>query len=124
MRAEYPYPSRTLSPNGRVHWALLAKAKHTAKEAAFWITREAITNARPYGPVKLAITFHPKTANLPDLDNAIASFKAYQDGIAQALGVDDSQFLPTYAIGAPVKGGRVDVEFDCAWRIPHKGQIR
>jgi hypothetical protein len=44
------------------------------------------------------------------LDNRIAQFKAGQDGIAQALAVDDSRFEPTYRRGDPVKGGKVVVE--------------
>ena len=44
------------------------------------------------GDVHLRVTHHPKPGRAPDQDNAIASFKAYQDGLADALGVDDSRF--------------------------------
>ena len=123
MQINYPYPSRTLSPNGRAHWRKLADAKRSAKRAAYYLTLEAIGTAKGIAPVRLSVTFHPKTANTVDLDNVIAGFKAFQDGIAQALGVDDSQFVPVYKIGAPVKGGRVTVEITSAMRIPHKGTI-
>jgi crossover junction endodeoxyribonuclease RusA len=40
----------------------------------------------------------------------IASHKAAQDGIADALGIDDSKFECSYRLGEPVKGGAVRVE--------------
>lgn len=55
-------------------------------------------------------TFHPPRAGRFDRDNAVGRCKALQDGIADALGIDDSRFVPTYLIGEPVKGGRVVVE--------------
>lgn len=62
--------------------------------------------------IPVTITFHPPTKRRYDLDNRIASFKAGQDGIAQALAVDDSRFEPTYKRGEPVKGGKVVVGFN------------
>jgi len=56
-------------------------------------------------------TFHPKTGNRPDEDNCSGSLKAYQDGIAKALGVDDVCFAaPMIHIGGPHKGGKVMIE--------------
>lgn len=61
--------------------------------------------------VKVALTFHPKAKRNVDEDNAIASMKWALDGIAQALGVDDSRFaLQRPVIAEPIKGGRVIVE--------------
>jgi hypothetical protein len=37
--------------------------------------------------------------------------KAYQDGLALALGVDDKQFnAPTLTFGEPIKGGLVRIK--------------
>lgn len=61
--------------------------------------------------IRLVATFHPKTANKIDKDNASASLKAYQDGIASALGCDDRIFAePVILFAAPVKGGKVVIE--------------
>jgi crossover junction endodeoxyribonuclease RusA len=56
------------------------------------------------------VTFQPPDKRRRDRDNLQASLKAHFDGIADALGVNDSLFVPTYAIGEPVKGGAVRVE--------------
>jgi crossover junction endodeoxyribonuclease RusA len=48
-------------------------------------------------------------AALPDGDNAQSACKAFRDGIADALGIDDSKFTTTYSISEPVKGGAVIV---------------
>ena len=61
-------------------------------------------------PVK--ITFQPPDRRKRDRDNMIAAFKAGQDGLADALGIDDAILVPTYDTGEPVKGGRVDIELD------------
>ena len=86
-------------------------AKKLAKAEAFILTRAAGLRA-PAGdsPIHVALTFYPKTRNRVDADNLIASCKAALDGIAEALGCDDSRFrLAAPVIGEPVKGGRVEV---------------
>ena len=44
-----------------------------------------------------------------DADNAISSLKAHFDGIAEALGVNDKRFLPSFEFCEPEKPGRVEV---------------
>ena len=109
MNVELPWPPRILSPNGRGHHMAVHKAKKKAKR----IGGEAVIAAGrprfPEGvPLTVTLTFHPKTRTAPDQDNAIASLKAYLDGIAGALGVDDKLFrLQQPIMAEPVKGGRV-----------------
>lgn len=106
---ELPWPNKALSPNARPHWAAKAKATKTCKELAWGLTRLA-TSGRFRGPsASLEWVFHPKTANEVDLDNCIASCKAYQDGISMGIQVDDKKFQCTYRIGEPIKGGLVRV---------------
>lgn len=106
---ELPWPLAILSPNARPHQMPLYRAKKKAKR----IGGEAVIVAgRPrfpaYTPLAVTLTFHPKNRNAPDEDNAIASLKAYLDGIAGTLGVDDKLFRLQQSIMAePVKGGRV-----------------
>jgi len=63
------------------------------------------------GDCDVVLTFSPPDKRRYDDDNLIARCKAYLDGIADALGVDDSRFR----LGKPVraesiKGGNVRVE--------------
>ena len=71
---------RALWPNARPHWAQKAKAVKAYRFAA----KSMCLGAKP-GVVR--VTFCPKPFGpIPDRDNAIAAFKAAQDGIADALG--------------------------------------
>jgi hypothetical protein len=62
--------------------------------------------------------FCPNHARRYDIDNAVGAMKGAQDGIAEALGRDDSTFSPTYKRGLrdPGPWGRVRVrmEFEVA----------
>jgi len=103
-----PWPSKSLSPNARLHWASKAKATKSAREAAFWLTWEAIGGRRPgWARAKLEIEFCPPDARRRDIQNFIGSLKAPVDGIADALGVNDSLFGFDFRMGSPVKGGAV-----------------
>lgn len=54
------------------------------------------------------IMFHPPNRQSRDKDNLIARFKAGQDGLAEAMGVDDAEFNDVPRdIGEVVKGGAV-----------------
>jgi crossover junction endodeoxyribonuclease RusA len=105
-----PWPSPILSPNGRAHWAKKAKAVKAAREAAHWLTWNHVGRNMGWQGVQLSVTFCPPDRRRRDDDNATGAFKAYRDGIADALGIDDHKFKPTYAWGEPVKGGAVLVE--------------
>ncbi len=109
MRILLPWPHKHLSPNGRAHWATKAKATKIARTFAYWKVKEqtAVTGVVPAG---ISYTFHPGTNRRRDLDNLIASTKATTDGIAQALGVDDSTFKLSYALGEIRKPACVVVE--------------
>ena len=108
-----PFPAKILWPNGRtrnVRWRAAEFKKH--KDWAFAATREKLPTCFKHNgePIALAYTVHPKTRNAIDRDNCVAAMKAYQDGIALALKVDDSAFLtPTIAFGEPIKGGLIEV---------------
>ncbi len=106
---ELPFPAKILWPNGRGHWAAKARAFKQHKMWAYIVT-SASTARVGTGRIKWSVVMFPKTAHAIDDDNARASLKAYQDGIAQALGVDDSRFdAPTLTFGKPFKGGLVSI---------------
>lgn len=107
---ELPFPNKALWPNGRAHWAV--KARETKKHRAWaYSATLAAKVEKPTGRINIALTVYPKTAHAIDADNAVSSCKAYFDGIAQALGVDDSTFnAPTVFYGLPIKDGKVIIE--------------
>ena len=99
-----PWPSADLSPNARVHALALHRAKKKAKNEAWGLTKAVmgplhIQHGSWRGSVDVSITFHPSANRAFDLDNALAREKARLDGIALALGVDDSVFTFRLARG-------------------------
>ena len=104
-----PIPHRDVSPNarrGQSKWAAIKKSK-TVKEhraLAHLVMSQALMRSQtkaPNGWAGYSLAHYFKTAAFRDDDNADAACKAYRDGIAQALGIDDRGFrkvaLSTYA---------------------------
>lgn len=105
-----PWLDKRLSPNARTHWRSLASIKKAAKSDATLLTLEALRGKRlswDGGDVPVEIVFHPPDRRRRDLDNLVGAQKAAQDGVAEALGVDDHLFVPTYRMGPVVRGGSV-----------------
>lgn len=109
---ELPLPHKILWPNGRGH--------HMAKNREFqkhkdWAFKAALANgARLFKwdgePISLRYTVTPKTRHSVDRDNAVAAMKAYQDGFALAMGIDDNAFAaPVIHFSEPKKPGSVEV---------------
>ena len=111
MKVDLPWPNKGLSQNARLHWARKAKLTASHRAAAHALMREAMgRSTAPAAPIKLSCTFCPPDKRRRDRTNMIGCMKAYEDGIADALGVDDSLFVWTYQVGEPSKPGRVLVE--------------
>lgn len=102
-----PWPDKVLSPNARVHWARKSKAAKAARTAAMWAVRAVMTESPRWAGVSVSMLFCPPDKRRRDRDNLIASMKSAMDGVADAIGIDDSQFVCTYAVGAPVRSGTV-----------------
>ena len=77
MTVTLSLPPKALSPNSRPHWAAKAKAANTT------------------GEVLVRPSFFHRVNRRRDRDNALASLKAALDGVAEALGIDDSGFVVT-----------------------------
>lgn len=105
-----PFPDRALHPNSRPHWSTKARKVKFARDAACWQMKAALGPRKvSWERVSIHWVFHPKTKHPIDDDGAVASCKSYRDGIADALGIDDSKFRSTHEIREPVKGGKVTV---------------
>jgi len=90
MTITLPLPDRKLSPNARVHWRKKCPITKRHRALAWAATREALGGGLPrFAGYSLA--FYYGDACRRDDDNAEASCKAYRDGIAQALGIDDHE---------------------------------
>lgn len=108
MRFVLPWPPKELSPNARAHFMVKARAAKIYRHTAYWLAIEAGAHGAPVSA--LSLTFHPPRAGRADLDNMLARCKAQLDGIADAFGVDDSNWSLTITKGEPIKGGQVVVE--------------
>ena len=107
---ELEYPNQKLSPNARTHYrpkaVATAAARATARIAAINAGAGKIEKDR----IQVRVDFYPSTRRRRDEDNVIGAFKAYRDGIADALGVDDSDIQFRYKLHKePVKGGSTKV---------------
>lgn len=106
-----PWPNRKLSPNARVHWSALARAKKAAKNTAYYTALEAGLRKIDADRVTVRYTFSPPTRHAYDLDNLVARMKAAADGIAMAIGVDDRNWhLEIAPVAEVTSGGQVKIE--------------
>lgn len=107
---ELPWPPSILSGHakGNGHWLKVAETKkHRAwAKAATQAVRPAVPAT---GDILIRFTFTPPD-NRGDRTNFPNRLKPAIDGIAEALGVNDKRFLPSYAFRAPAKPGGVLVE--------------
>lgn len=91
-----PWPSKDLSPNARVLWRDRSRATKAARQTAVVLAFEPGWRDAwlPEGRLHLRINFYQAPRKvLPDDDNLLLRFKAYRDGIAQVLGIDDNRFV-------------------------------
>lgn len=119
MLITLPWPDKRLSPNARVHWADKGRAAATARNTAHWLVVNAKAlrvNADAFRlkteAVRASITFHPPDKRPRDLDNMLASCKAYLDGISEAISIDDSKWEIAMRKAEVRKGGAVVVELE------------
>lgn len=111
MILELPFPPARLSPNARLHWRALAKAKKAYKAECAWALFSKSAPAFADGErIPLVITISPPDKRRRDRDNLQHSLKYALDELACHLGVDDFMFDPSYRFGDPVSGGKVVVE--------------
>jgi crossover junction endodeoxyribonuclease RusA len=98
-----PWPPKELSPNARVHWSVRSKKAKACREIAYWETKRLMAagawqNLPAEGKIELHLDFYPPNRRPRDDDNLVASFKAFRDGIADALGIDDKRFKTRHEV--------------------------
>jgi crossover junction endodeoxyribonuclease RusA len=108
-----PWPEACLAQNSRGHWAVSAPRKKKARAVAKRVCSTALLNGKLHRDTMLSVilTFHPpELKRRRDLQNLIGAMKYAVDGIADAVGIDDSQFELSFGWGPVLdKDGYVGV---------------
>lgn len=112
MRVILPWPPAALSPNARAHWATKARAARIYRHACATLTRQAGALAVGDGRLHVTLEFVPPDRRHRDRDNLLGSMKSGLDGIADALGVNDSLFDLTIRVSDQI-GGLIRVDVSC-----------
>ena len=93
------WPPSDLSPNARLHWAKLARAKKQYRQACLSVTKEQLKNEKNKKNSKniperlvLEMTFIPPDRRSYDRDNLVARMKSGIDGLSDALRINDKRF--------------------------------
>ena len=109
---ELPWPHPKLSPNSPGHWSRKAPLKRAYRARCRAIGELAGVGvlAGSEKAVRVDLTFFPPDARRRDIDNMLASMKSGLDGLADAMGVDDSKWSLGIEVSDPVKGGVVLVQ--------------
>jgi crossover junction endodeoxyribonuclease RusA len=112
-----PFPPSSLSGHAKGHWrdkaAITAKHRDLAKR----VTQAAAPKVSTTGDIRIHIRLVPPDRR-GDRTNFPNRLKPYLDGIADALGVNDARFVPTYEFAPPEKPGCVDITIEPAAQLP------
>ena len=115
-----PFPPSSLAGHNNGNWRKRDRTVATYRAEAFHLTRNELRKqgfTSPEGDIAVSITFVPGN-NRGDRVNYPIRIKPQLDGIAEALGVNDKRFLPSYTFAEAEAPGRVIVEF-----VPICGQF-
>jgi crossover junction endodeoxyribonuclease RusA len=97
------------------------------RQEAAWATYQAGFRTVAWPRAHLVVTFCPPDERKRDLDNMLAAIKSGLDGIADAIGMDDSRWEITMRRGACKRpDGAVLIEFGAVIErdfVPFRGTI-
>lgn len=105
---ELLWPPSSLSGHNNGHWHAKSGVVAKHREWARLATLAAGIKVPLAGDIPITMTFYPPNRRGDRINFPIRA-KPLFDGIAAALKVNDSRFVPSYLFGEPVKGGRVEV---------------
>lgn len=107
MEVSLPFPPSSLSGHNKGHWRMKAALVKNHRHWAYLAARaEKHESHDGKGDIDLRIDFYPPD-NRGDRVNFPNRMKPYIDGVAEALGINDKRFLPSYHFHAPDYPGRV-----------------
>lgn len=98
LTIELPPVNMGLSPNRKngKHWSSTQRDKEADRDIGFIYAKNAAKGKQLQVNTNYAVTyiFYRSDKRHVDLDNLLSASKHRIDGIAKALGIDDSQFKP------------------------------
>lgn len=103
-----PFPSSKLSGQHNAHHWVTRPIINAHRENAAEKAKEAGIVVPDDGDIRIHVRFIPPDRR-GDRVNFPNRMKPYFDGIADALGINDSRFLPSYEFCEPQRPGRVEV---------------
>ena len=88
----FDWPVSDLSPNSRAKWGKIAAVKAARAMGRYAVVKyfESHDREQLAGPLEVQYHFYPPDNRRRDLDNMHGCMKAYQDGVFEALGVNDA----------------------------------
>jgi hypothetical protein len=106
---ELPFPPASLSGHTKGHWRSTSDIVAQHRTWARLATQAARPAVPASGDIRVIVAFYPPDRR-GDRINFPNRMKPYFDGIADALKVNDSRFLPSFIFGEPERPGKVVVE--------------
>jgi len=107
-----PWPPSSLSGHAKGHWRAKYEVTRRHRNWARLATMDAKVRGVPEaGDIRLVVRFTPPDQR-GDRTNYANRMKPYFDGIADALGVNDARFLPSYEFARPKPPGCVVVTLE------------
>lgn len=103
-----PFPPSSLSGHAKGHWRAKAAETKKHREWAKLATLAAAPTIPAEGDIRIHVRFVPPDRR-SDRGNFPVRCKAYFDGIADGLGVNDRRFVPSFEFSEPQKPGAVHV---------------
>lgn len=110
---ELPFPPASLSGHNTGHWRSKSSIVAKHREWARLATLAAGIIVPPTGDIRIVTTFYPPNRR-GDRTNYANRMKPYYDGIAGALKVNDSRFVPYYQYAEVVTNPRVVIILEAA----------
>lgn len=105
-----PWPHRDLHPNARIHWSRRASATKRARWDACALAKSSGVPNLKSADLLVTAVFIPPDGRRRDTDGMLSNIKAYLDGIADAIGIDDSRWTLAIRREPPKVPGEVRIE--------------
>lgn len=118
----FPWPPTELRPNFKRanHWSKYAPKASAYRKACWALACEQNVHKLhwPDGDIQMVIDFHPPKGCKWDGDAMFSAFKSGQDGLSDAMKVDDKRFRLTKTTAPSVDGGCVLVRIVTEGAMP------
>lgn len=109
LAVDLPWPPKELNPNAHIHWKAKRRRRQAYRHACSWACVDQKVRKVDAEQIKATVIFSPPDARRRDVDNMLSSVKAAIDAVAEAVGIDDSNWSIEPVRGIPCKGGNVRI---------------